>query len=439
MVPGNPMKESSVSMTKALMCAPLLGALLLPCAFAQPPGPGGASGIQGRGRGGPAFGSGFQALRSPQVMTDGRVTFRYRAPNAKTVILVPEPGDRTPMIKSDDGIWSVTIGPLQPDVYAYSFTVDGVGMPDPSSGAVMKTGRPNAAGELGASGNWQSQFLVPGHPAEPWEMTSIPHGAMSHVVFYSKAMEAYRDYYVYMPPAYDAKRSRRYPVLYLHHGAGENASGWPDIGKANLILDSLIAAGKTKEMIVVMPLGHPAQPLPEVSDPNAPPLASAGGGRGGGRGGGQGASGAAGQPVVTPYFTSLLTEIMPQVEKNYNAGNTKALRAIAGLSMGGGQTLQIALLHPELFNYVGMFSPAVGGRGGAAALPTALTPAWAKQFKVFWIACGSEDTLVGPAVVAFKAALKENAVPFTDIVTPGIHSYTVWKRNLVAFTPLLFQ
>ncbi len=377
-------------------------------------------------------------------MTDGHVTFRYRGPNAKTVILVPEPGDRVPMIKGDDGIWTVTIGPLQPDVYAYSFTVDGVGMPDPSSGAVMKTGRPNAAAELGASGNWQSQFLVPGNPAEPWELTDIPHGALAHVTFYSKAMEVYRDYYVYTPPAYDAKRSRRHPVLYLHHGAGENADGWSDIGKANLIMDSLIAAGKAKEMIVVMTLGHPAQPLPAVTDPNAPPPANEFGGRGGGRGGSGrrgGSGGGAGQPAMTPCFTSLMTEIMPQVEKNYNVGNTKATRAIAGLSMGGGQTMQFSLLHPELFNYVGMFSPAVGGGrgGGATTLPAALTPAWAKQFKVFWVACGSEDTLVGPSVVAFKAALRQNNVPFTDIVTPGTHSYTVWKRNLVAFAPLLFQ
>ena len=211
----------------------------------------------------------------------------------------------------------------------------------------------------------------------------------------------------------DAKRSRRYPVLYLHHGAGENASGWSDIGKANLIMDSLIAAGKAKEMIVVMPLGHPAQPLPAVTDPNAPPPANEFGGRGGGgrggsgSGGGRGGSGGgAGQPTMTPYFTSLMTEIMPQVEKNYNAGNTKATRAIAGLSMGGGQTLQFSLLHPELFNYVGMFSPCGCWRRPRRhnASGCALTPAWAKQFKVFWVACGSEDTLVGPSVVAFKAA-----------------------------------
>jgi enterochelin esterase family protein len=162
-----------------------------------------------------------------------------------------------------------------------------------------------------------------------------------------------------------------------------------------------------------------------------------GGGRGffGGRGGSGRSGNGGGAITVTPYFTSLLTEIIPQVEKDFNAGNTKATRAIAGLSMGGGQTEQIALLHPELFNYVGMFSPAVGG----ARLPEALTPAWAKQFKVFWVACGTEDTLVGPSVKQFKAALQQANVPFTDISIPGTHSYSVWKRNLAAFAPLLFR
>jgi enterochelin esterase family protein len=131
---------------------------------------------------------------------------------------------------------------------------------------------------------------------------------------------------------------------------------------------------------------------------------------------------------------------MPQVEKNYNAGNTKATRAIAGLSMGGGQTLTIAELHPELFNYVGLFSAAVGvGRGGGSALPAVLTPAWAKQFKLFWVAVGDNDMTTGAGNKAFKAALKDANVPFTDISTPGGHTYGVWKRNMVAFAPLLFR
>ena len=424
-------------MKNVLICALALSALC----FAQAPE--GASGRGGRGGGrGPA------ALRSPQVMTDGNVTFRYRAPDAKAVSVVLEPGPTQAMTKGSDGVWTATVGPMQPDIYAYRFTVDGVTTPDPSSGAILKTARPNAAGELGLLGSWQSQFVVPGTPAEAWEMTDIPHGAVAHVTFYSKAMSAYRDYYVYTPPAYNPKRGKRYPVLYLHHGAGENASGWTDIGKVNLILDTLIAQGKAKEMIVVTPLGHPGQPLPAVTAPGAPEPTPAGfgGGNGGAGGGGRGASGGRGggggnnDPTATPYITSLLTEIIPQVERNYNAGNTKATRAIAGLSMGGGQTLNISLLHPELFNYVGLFSAAVGGgRGGAYVLPTPLTPAWSKQFKILWIACGDHDTTVGPANVAFKAALNEKAVPFTDIITTGGHSYAVWKRNMVAFAPLLFQ
>jgi len=420
-----------------LICALLLASALV----AQPPVPNAASG-QGRGGGGRG---GAPALRSPQVMTDGRVTFRFRAPDAKVVNVVLEPGDSAPMTKEASGVWTATVGPLQPDIYAYRFVADGVTTPDPSSGAVLKTARPNAAAELGLLGTWQSQFLVPGNPTpEAWEMTDIPHGAVAHVTFYSKAMSAFRDYYVYTPPAYDAKRSRRYPVLYLQHGAGENASGWSDIGKVNLILDALISQGKAKEMIIVMPLGHPAQPLPAVTAPDfvePTPGGRGGSGRGGfGAAGGSGRGGGGVDPVMSPYMTSLLTEIMPQVEKHYNAGNTKATRALAGLSMGGRQTLDFSLLHPELFNYVGLFSAAVGGgRGGTTTLPTALTPAWAKQFKVLWIACGDHDTTVGPANVAFKAALKEKNVPFTDIITPGAHTYAVWKRNIVAFAPLLFQ
>jgi len=420
-------------MKKVLICA-LLMAGVCP---AQTPA---ANGGSGRGRGGRG---GAPAVRSPQVMSDGHVTLRFRAPDAKVVNAVLEPGETVPMAKGDDGVWTVTVGPLPADIYAYRFVTDGVTTPDPSSGAVLKTARPNAAGELGLMGTWQSQFLVPGSPTpEHWEMTDIPHGALAHVNFYSKAMSAFRDYFVYTPPGYDPKRSRRYPVLYLHHGAGENASGWSDIGKVNLILDTLIAEKKAKEMIIVMPLGHPGQPLPAVADPGAAPdMTGVRGGRGGfGAAGGSGRGGGGAEPTMSPYMTSLLTEIMPQVEKNYNAGNTKAARAIAGLSMGGRQTLDFSLLHPELFNYVGLFSAAVGGgRGGTAALPTALTPAWAKQFKVLWIACGDKDTTVGPANVAFKAALKEKSVPFTDIVTPGAHTYAVWKRNMVAFAPLLFQ
>ena len=169
----------------------LISLLLSAIAFAQPPAPAGGSGRGGRG--GQGGGRGPAALRSPQVMTDGRVTFRFRAPDAKAVSVVLEPGPTEAMTKAADGVWSATVGPMDPDIYAYRFTVDGVTTPDPSSGAVLKTARPNAAGELGLLGSWQSQFLVPGPTPEPWEMTDIPHGAVAHVVFYSKAMGAFRD------------------------------------------------------------------------------------------------------------------------------------------------------------------------------------------------------------------------------------------------------
>jgi enterochelin esterase family protein len=325
-------------------------------------------------------------------------------------------------------------------VYAYRFIVDGARMPDPSNGALLKTSRPNVAGEVGQLGGWQSQVVVPNPTKpEPWEKTAIPHGITSYVEFWSPTMGAFRDYYVYTPPGYDGKRAEPYPVLYLLHGAGENASGWINNGKANLILDSLIAEGKAVPMIVVMPLGHPAQEArvgaavpglkPAVSAIPASPGPAANSG---------------------PYFASLINEIIPQVEASFNAGNTKAQRAIAGLSMGGSQTFNLALANPDKFTYVGMFSSAVGGgRGGAPAvgaatpqppfaLPAEVTSEWGKQFKLLWIACGREDFLFRNNTV-FKAALKKKGVPFEDVVTDGGHNFSVWKRYLADFAPLIFR
>src|SRR6185312_8617820 len=302
-----PVYDDGIVMKKAAICL-----IAFTCTvFAQGPFTGGASGRGGRGGGrGPA------AVHSPQVMTDSHVIFRYRDPDAKSVSVQLEPGDTVAMTKNSDGVWEANVGPLQPDIYAYRFIHDGVQTPDPASGAVLKTARPNAAGELGLLGTWQSQVVVPGNPPEPWELTQIPHGNVAHVVFYSNAMDAFRDYYVYTPPNFEPKRSRRYPVLYLLHGAGENASGWTDIGKVNLILDTLISQNKAKDMIIVTPLGHPAQPLPAVTAPGAEPAQAGRGGFGGGRGGsGRGAGPR--QPTMTPYMTSLITEIMPQVEKSY--------------------------------------------------------------------------------------------------------------------------
>jgi len=370
------------------------------------------------------------AVQSPEVGSDNRVTFRLNAPNAKEVVMQPEPGARVSMVKGEDGIWSVTVGPWAPDVYAYRFVVDGINTPDPSNGAPLKTSRPNVAGEIGMLGGWQSEVVVPNREKpEAWEVTAIPHGITSHVEFWSPVMGAFRDYFVYTPPGYNARRAEPYPVLYLLHGAGENASGWINTGKAHLIMDSLIAEGRAVPMIVVMPLGHTSQePRPGFAVQGEKAEANA----------------ADATPGNTPFFSSLIDEIMPQVERAFNAGTTKSLRAIAGLSMGGGQTLSLSLAYPEKFSYVGMFSSAIrGGRGGGNdqntyTLPEGATTEWGRQFKLFWIACGRDDRLFA-ANTAFKAALAERDIPFEDIVTDGGHSFTVWKRNLVEFAPNLFR
>lgn len=429
LIPNDIMNNVISTLVRAAAVTALIGtAALAQPAPATPPAPGAPVAAP--------------AIRSPDVLPDGRITFRLRAPEAKAVSMQPEPGAIVPMVVDGDGVWSVTVGPWAPDVYAYRFVVDGVNTPDPSNGAPLKTSRPNVAGEIGPLGGWQSQVVVP-NPAkpEPWEMTAIPHGIVSHVEFWSRIMGAFRDYYVYTPPGYDGKRAEPYPVLYLLHGAGENASGWVNNGKANLILDALIADQKMVPMIVVMPLGHAAlepragQAVPGPSAAAAvAPVPGAGGNSG-------------------PYFASLINEILPQVERSFNAGSTKERRAIAGLSMGGGQTFNLALAHGDKFSHVGMFSSAVGvgggGRGGAAAgapatppppyvLPEAATLEWGKQFKLFWIACGTEDFLYRNNT-AFKAALKEKGIPFVDVVTGGGHNFSVWKRNLTEFAPMLFR
>lgn len=183
-----------------------------------------------------------QPVRSPEVHADKTVTFRFRDPNAKEVLLAREGAQRTPMQKDEQGVWSLTSSPLEPDLYGYSFVADGVTLIDPSN-HLMK---PNLL-------NTQSLVHVPGAPSLPWEINDVPRG-MVHRHFYKSAVVGdYRDFYVYTPPGYDPNARRLYPVLYLLHGFSDDASGWTAVGRAHVILDNLIAQGKTKPMFIVMP------------------------------------------------------------------------------------------------------------------------------------------------------------------------------------------
>lgn len=348
-----------------------------------------------------------QPLRSPEVHADKRVTFRLRAPNAKEVFLAREGAPRLAMQRDEQGVWSVTTGPLEPDLYGYSFVADGASLIDPGN-AQMK---PNLL-------NPQSVVHVPGAAALAWEINSVPHGTVHHHFYKSGVVGDERDFYVYTPPGYDPKANRLYPVLYLLHGFSDDASGWTAVGRAHVILDNLIAQGKAKPMLIVMPLGYGA---PEIvarnttgmRDPNLR------------------------QRNFDKFRDALLTEVIPEAEKAYRVARDRNARAIAGLSMGGAESLYVGLNALNRFAWVGAFSSGGLSEDFNASFP-ALDAKANAQLRLLWIACGTEDRLIENNR-KLRDWLKAKGVRHQGIETPGAHTWMVWRRNLAEFVPLLFQ
>jgi enterochelin esterase family protein len=337
---------------------------------------------------------------SPEVHADNTVTFRLRAPNAKAVNLSLQ-GASAAMRSEGDGVWTYTTPALDPDIYPYLFNVDGVAIMDPNNSLM----RPNLLSN-------SSEVHIPGDGL-PWEVRDIPHGELHHHFYRSPIVGDNRDYYVYTPPGYE-KSSKRYPVLYLLHGYSDDASGWSTVGRANIILDNLITDGKAKPMIVVMPLGYGA---PEVV-----------------------ARGPFDQPkfrLNIMKFRDMLTgELMPRVESEYRIDRRRESRAIAGLSMGGAESLLTGLNNLDKFSYIGSFSAGGLGEDYDVLFPK-LDQSVNSQLKLLWIACGTEDRLIGTNR-KFRDMLSAKFVRFTPIETPGIHSWMVWRRNLAMIAPLLF-
>jgi enterochelin esterase family protein len=354
---------------------------------------------------------------SPEIAADRTVTYRLRAPNA-TQVAVRVAGTRLAMTKSDQGIWSTTSGPLEPDLYAYSFDVDGVTIPDPA----------NRQYETSFN-SFQSLLAVPG-PAMWLPHAGVAQGAIARHVFHSSVAGDDREFFVYTPASYDARRQRPYPVLYLLHGLGDDAGRWFNGGGANRILDNLIAGGKAEPMIVVGTLGYGTAdgPAKAMTPDN-----------------------------VRGYERILLTEIIPVVEREYRAGTSAAERAIAGLSMGGATATYVGLNHPDRFGWIGSFSGAYAmwpegttAPGVTSAVTNVLPPdvfdrtfpslsaRSTKNLRLLWIACGTSDGLIA-LNRRYRDWLTAKGVTFTAIETPGSHAWNVWKQNLTDFAPLLFR
>ncbi len=342
---------------------------------------------------------------SPEVRPDHSITFRLLAPNAKEVKIDIEGGASTAMTKDDQGVWSFTTQPLAPDYYGYVYNVDGLTVVDPQN----PLQKPNLLEK-------SSVVQVPG--GMPWDIADVPHGLIHHHFYRSQIVGDQRDFYVYTPPDYDARSTKKYPVLYLLHGFSDGAEGWTEVGHANIILDSLIASGKVKPMLIVMPLGYGT---PEILKTGFGSLEHEN----------------LRQPNYDKFTKALLSEIIPQVEKTYNVEKDRESRAIAGLSMGGTESLLTGLNHLDQFAWIGAFSSGGLPPDFDAHFP-GLDARANHKIRLLWVACGTDDGLI-KINRRFRDWLKTKDIKHVDIETPGAHTWMVWRRNLIEFSGLLFR
>jgi enterochelin esterase-like enzyme len=348
----------------------------------------------------------------PRILPDNRVVFRVQAPRATQVQI--NLGRNFDMQKDAQGAWTVTTTPQIPGFHYYSLVIDGVSVADTASQSFYGTGR------------WSSAIDIPEPGVDFYTVKDVPHGAIRAQRYFSKLTNSWRPVNIYTPPGYDKDTAKKYPVLYIQHGGGEDETGWAVQGKTDIILDNLIAASKATPMLVVIANGNVPNP-------------------GGGRGGGYSAAGMAG------FTTELLNNIVPFVETNYRVTANAENRALSGLSMGGGQAFYVGLANKDKFASIGVFSTGLFGgisspAGGAAGfnaeaqIPGIYTNA--KSFndalKVFYISVGEQDPRVEPtkkAVADFKAnGLKVEFASF-----PGAHEWQVWRKSLHDFAQRLFK
>jgi enterochelin esterase family protein len=351
-------------------------------------------------------------LVSPDVAPDHRVTFRIYAPKASEVTMG---GDfltgRATLEKDDRGVWSFTTAPLIPDFYNYSFTVDGVKTLDPK----------NPQFKPGISSN-DNMFEVPGPEAAFEDTLPVPHGEVRIVWYQSSTLDTIRSMHIYTPPGYGGGNAR-YPVLYLLHGSGDDDAGWSTMGRAGFIMDNLLAAKKAKPMIVVMPNGS----MPRPATPSTQPAPDA--------------------PGASPqdkFAAELLQNIVPYVEKNYRVLANQQNRAIAGLSMGGGQTLGVAPRNPDLFAYIGVWSSGVNPRttAGFEQLNAAFldhADKTNKTVKVFWVGVGENDTGANASARNLVAVLNKHGIKNEFHESAGAHTWINWRHYLNDYAPLLFR
>ncbi len=367
--------------------------------------------------------TGARRIVSPEVNPDRRITFRTSAPKATEVLLrFSEGSPQThPMTKGEDGIWSVTIGPVEPEIYTYSFLVDGAKMIDLAN-AMLKVGASIDA----------SVVEVLGDPPRFDQVQAVSHGSVNLHTYASGVSKTQRGLYVYVPPDYYNQPTKRFPVLYLWHGGGGAEQDWSRDGRAGVILDNLIAQKKAMPMLIVMPNNVSGAPAPGVAPPPAASGRSATGPRG------------ANYPLLK---RELLEEIIPYVARHYRTIENRESRAIAGLSAGGGTTLNVGLSSLDTFAWIAEFSSGIfGGVSGYGQFDIEkISPgfyqdpaATNRRLKLFYMSCGTED----PRMPFQKKALEEfrnHKIIVTFAEFPGAHEWKVWRHSLADLAPKLFR
>jgi enterochelin esterase-like enzyme len=358
------------------------------------------------------------AVTSPELAPDRHVTFRIFAPKAQAVRLSSSDifgfTPKGEMTKAENGVWEVMIGPVDPGAYRYNFNVDGVAVMDPHNPSVSES-----------NGNAWSLVYLPG--ADFMDTKEVPHGAVASVTYYSKSLGKFRRMHVYTPPGYDIG-TQKYPIFYLLHGAGDSDDSWTSAGRAGFIIDNLIAANKAKPMVIVMPAGHTG-PFDFSRPPSGAPRTL---------------------DFNDDFVKDFVNDIMPYAETHYRVLRDRKNRAIAGLSMGGAHTLNIAIPHLDEFAYVGVFSSGIfgitGGPAGSAEDPTweqqhlaeLDDPSAKKSLKLFWFATGRDDTLLSTTKATVELFKKHGYDPVFQ-ESAGAHTWINWREYLNQFAPRLFQ
>jgi len=346
----------------------------------------------------------------PMVNSEGRVRARISAPRAHKVQLDIS-AVKYDLTKDENGVWTGESGPQDEGFHYYQLWVDGAAVPDP-----------NSLYYYGAS-RWGSGIEIPAHDQDFYALKDVPHGQINEKLYFSKSNNSMRRCFVYTPPDYNKDTEKRYPVLYLQHGGGEDETGWPNQGKTNLIMDNLIADGKAKPFIIVMDNGtwHPQQtpgtkPGERPSGP-WPPKGWADG-----------------------FQKTLLEDIIPMIDSNYRTIADQQHRGMAGLSMGGMQTRIITLANPDVFSYVGLFS------GGSITMDDINnSPDFKDKVKLVFISYGSREldngkTRFGGNPEADTEALKKIGINTHYYVSPlTAHEWQSWRRSLHEFAQLLFK